>query len=92
MAKGKQGFAAMKEKDPERQRAVARKGGQTAQREGRGHRWTSTTGKIAGIKGGRATTQKKQSQTVFDALRGPRHCPKCATEKGVAIPAKCPHR
>jgi general stress protein YciG len=37
---------------PERRKAIARKGGQQAQATGRAHRWTSDTGRAAGIIGG----------------------------------------
>jgi general stress protein YciG len=43
------GFAAM---SPERRKAIASKGGQIAQANGRAHRWTSESGRAAGIIGG----------------------------------------
>lgn len=48
--KGKQGFASM---DPERQREIARRGGQRAHELGTGHEWTSDEAKVQGSKGGK---------------------------------------
>lgn len=47
--KSKRGFAAI---PPERQREIARLGGQTAHRMGRAHKFTSEEAKLAGSKGG----------------------------------------
>jgi uncharacterized protein len=52
--KGKQGFASM---DPERQRAIARRGGQTAHRLGKAHRFTQDEARAAGKKGGVAVSR-----------------------------------
>lgn len=46
---GRQGFASM---TPEKQREIARKGGQAAHQKGTAHRWTSDEAKAAGKKGG----------------------------------------
>jgi uncharacterized protein len=46
---GKRGFAAM---DPERLKEIARHGGQTTQRLGRGHTFTPEEARAAGQKGG----------------------------------------
>jgi general stress protein YciG len=43
------GFASM---TPEKRKAIARKGGQIAQANGRAHRWNSESGRAAGIVGG----------------------------------------
>jgi general stress protein YciG len=47
--KQKRGFAAM---DPTLQKALARKGGQTAHTKGTAHRWTAEEAREAGKKGG----------------------------------------
>lgn len=49
MVKKRRGFAAM---DPDKQRAIAIKGGVTAHVMGRAHQWTSAEAKAAGKKGG----------------------------------------
>lgn len=46
--KKKRGFAAM---DPERRRAIARKGGAAASELGRAHRWNSEEARAASAKG-----------------------------------------
>jgi general stress protein YciG len=51
---GKRGFAAM---DPERQKEIARHGGQTAQRLGRAHTYTPEEARVAGKKGGLAVSR-----------------------------------
>ncbi len=50
--KSRRGFAAM---DPEKQRAIARKGGRASHVKGTGHEWSSETARIAGAKGGAAS-------------------------------------
>jgi uncharacterized protein len=47
------GFAALKKRDPERQREIARQGGKAAHEKGSAHEFTSETGRLAGQKGGR---------------------------------------
>jgi general stress protein YciG len=54
MAK-RRGFASM---DPEKQRAIASKGGMTAHKRGTAHRFTVEEAKLAGSKGGRAAHGK----------------------------------
>jgi general stress protein YciG len=54
--KGKgRGFASM---DPDKQRKIASKGGQTAHKKGTAHQWTSEEARMAGLKGGRAKQKK----------------------------------
>lgn len=60
MSTAKRGFASM---DPEKQRAIASKGGKTAHAKGVAHKWTSATAKLAGGKGGSA-----KRQTVFERV------------------------
>jgi uncharacterized protein len=55
VSKTKQGFAGM---DPEKQRAIASKGGKAAQTAGSSHRWTSEEAKAAGRKGGSAHSRE----------------------------------
>ena len=47
--KQRKGFAAM---DPERQRAIARKGGIAAHKSGNAHQWDAEAARRAGEKGG----------------------------------------
>jgi general stress protein YciG len=49
------GFAAM---DPERQRAIARKGGRASHRRGHGHEWTPEEAREAGRVGGRVAHRR----------------------------------
>ncbi len=49
MAKAKRGFASL---TPERQRAIASKGGRAAHAKGTAHEWTSDEARSAGRKGG----------------------------------------
>lgn len=50
------GFAAM---DPEKQKAIARKGGISAHASGRAHQFTSEQAREAGRKGGYAVSQNR---------------------------------
>jgi general stress protein YciG len=50
--KRRQGFASM---TPEKQRAIASKGGRAAHMKGTAHTWTSAEARAAGSKGGRAS-------------------------------------
>lgn len=52
----KRGFAAM---DPNRQREIARRGGQSAHARGTAHRFTPEEAREAGRKGGQATHTRK---------------------------------
>jgi general stress protein YciG len=54
--KSRRGFAAM---DPEKQREIARKGGQAAVAGGKGHRWTREEAVEAGKRGGRRAALKR---------------------------------
>jgi len=49
MAKANRGFAAM---DPEKQRAIAKKGGKVAHEKKVAHEWTVDEARVAGRKGG----------------------------------------
>jgi hypothetical protein len=61
--------------DEARQKLIASMGGKKAHETGRAHQWNSTTAKVAGSKGGRASANKRA------ALR------KAAMEAAVAITA-----
>ena len=54
-AKSKRGFASI---DPERQREIARLGGQAAHRQGKAHQFTTEEAREAGRKGGAARAAK----------------------------------
>ena len=56
--KSKRGFAAM---SPERQREIARQGGQAAHEQGAAHQWSRDEAKEAGKKGGQASGSKRRS-------------------------------
>ena len=53
---GKTGFAAM---DPEKHKELARRGGQTSQRLGKGHAFTLEEAREAGKKGGRSVSRDR---------------------------------
>ena len=50
MEKHKRGFAAM---TPEKRKLISSMGGKQAHKDGVAHEWNSTTGAIAGAKGGK---------------------------------------
>jgi uncharacterized protein len=53
------GFASM---DPEKQRAIARKGGRAAHEKGTAHEWTSEEARRAGRKGGLMSHQRRRER------------------------------
>lgn len=53
----KRGFASM---DPEKQRAIAKKGGRHAHELGKAHQWTREEAAMAGRKGGSAPRKQKE--------------------------------
>ncbi|MGH7964419.1 MAG: KGG domain-containing protein [Candidatus Binatia bacterium] len=55
-AKGKRGFASM---DPEKQREIARRGGQAAHEKGAAHQFTVQEAREAGQKGGKAVSKDR---------------------------------
>lgn len=59
MATSDRGFASMA---PERQRAIASKGGKAAHDKGTAHEWTSEEAREAGRKGGLAQHRRKANQ------------------------------
>lgn len=54
--KGRRGFASM---SPERQRAIASKGGKVAHSKGTAHEWTADEARAAGRKGGEAVSRDR---------------------------------
>lgn len=58
MSKSMRGFASM---SPEKQRAIASKGGKAAHEKGTAHQFTSEEAKIAGRKGGAAYRKPKEA-------------------------------
>ncbi|MFO0650941.1 MAG: KGG domain-containing protein [Polyangiales bacterium] len=56
--KARRGFAAM---SAEKQREIARKGGQASHSKGTGHEWNSEAARVAGRKGGLASHGPKDS-------------------------------
>jgi general stress protein YciG len=57
------GFASM---DPEKQRAIARKGGRAAHEKGTAHEWTSDEARRAGRKGGLMSHQRRRERKAGD--------------------------
>lgn len=63
----KRGFAAM---DPEKQRAIARKGGKAAHESGNAHEFSSTEAAAAGRKGGASVSQNKEHMSAIGRKGG----------------------
>jgi len=63
----KKGFASM---SPERQRAIASKGGKSAHVLGRAHKFTSAEAKIAGAKGGVAVSKDRRHMATIGRKGG----------------------
>jgi uncharacterized protein len=61
------GFAAM---DPERQRELARKGGQAAHQKGSAHRFSATEAQAAGRKGGQAIGRNREYMAMIGKKGG----------------------
>ena len=61
------GFAAM---DPEKQREIARKGGQIAHLRGNAHEFTSEEAREAGRKGGQAVSRDRKHMAKIGKLGG----------------------
>jgi general stress protein YciG len=62
------GFASM---DPEKQRAIASKGGKTAHLKGSAHEWTREEARAAGRKGGSAAhVRRRTASTTGNPLSG----------------------
>ena len=58
------GFASL---SPERRREIARKGGRAAHQKGTAHEWTSEEARVAGRKGGRASSARKIRESLATA-------------------------
>jgi uncharacterized protein len=52
--------------DPEKQRAIARKGGRAAHEKGTAHEWTSEEARRAGRKGGLMSHQRRRERKQQD--------------------------
>jgi general stress protein YciG len=61
----KRGFASM---DPEKQRAIAIKGGRAAHAKGKAHEFTSEEARVAGAKGGRALAKDRAHMAEIGRL------------------------
>lgn len=64
MATEDRGFASM---SPEKQRAIASKGGRAAHEQGAAHEWTSAEAREAGRKGGQASHRRKVREAELRA-------------------------
>lgn len=67
--KKRRGFAAM---SPEQQREIASKGGRAAHAQGRAHEFTSEEARVAGRKGGEATSSDRAHMSTIGKLGGAR--------------------
>ena len=63
----KRGFAAM---DPEKQRAIASKGGKAGHIQGRAHQFTSEQARIAGAKGGASIAKNRRHMAAIGRKGG----------------------
>lgn len=61
------GFAAM---DPDKQRALARKGGQAAHARGTAHEFSSEEAKVAGRKGGETISRDREHMAEIGRMGG----------------------
>jgi general stress protein YciG len=56
--------------DPEKQRAIARKGGRAAHEKGTAHEWTSEEARKAGRKGGLMSHQRRRERKMREGGPG----------------------
>jgi len=63
--KSRRGFASM---DPEKQRAIAIKGGRAAHEQGKAHEFTSEEARVAGAKGGTALARDRAHMAEIGRL------------------------
>jgi general stress protein YciG len=63
----KRGFGAM---DPEKQRAIARKGGKSAHAQGRAHQFGKDEARAAGQKGGHAVSKNREHMAAIGRAGG----------------------
>lgn len=63
MSKEDRGFASM---DPQKQRAIASKGGRAAHERGTAHEWTPEQARVAGRKGGIMSHQRSRERQVAE--------------------------
>ncbi len=80
MGKSKRGFASM---EPEKQRAIASKGGKAAHAQGLAHQFTSEEASAAGAKGGAVVASDREHMARIGRLGGQtRHKNRLARERG----------
>ena len=65
--KSKRGFASM---TPEKQKAIASKGGQAAHAQGRAHEFTHEEARLAGRKGGEMVSRDREHMARIGRLGG----------------------
>lgn len=63
----KRGFVVM---SPEKQREIARRGGQAAHRKGKAHEFTPEEARVAGQRGGRAVSTDRQHMSMIGRKGG----------------------
>jgi uncharacterized protein len=78
MSKSKRGFASM---DPDKQRAIASKGGKSAHEQGTAHEFTSEKAKQAGKKGGLKVSRDSKHMSEIGRLGGQAKRDKAALSK-----------
>jgi general stress protein YciG len=61
--------------DPEKQRAIASKGGRAAHQKGTAHEWTREEAQEAGRKGGREAHRRRRMADLADEPDGPGDIP-----------------
>lgn len=87
---GKRGFASM---DLEKQREIARKGGQAAHAKGTAHEFTSEEAAIAGRKGGQASGGNRRARQKENAEQGTaRDLSKQPNENGTGVGGEMPNQ
>lgn len=64
------GFAKLVKTNPEKQRAIAKRGGVACHRAGTGHEWTIEEARAAGAKGGRLGGLARQRKAREQEERG----------------------
>jgi general stress protein YciG len=77
--KSKRGFASM---DPDKQRAIAIKGGRAAHAKGKAHEFTSEEARVAGAKGGRVTASDREHMAEIGRKGAPKRKRKNVEKEG----------
>lgn len=68
--KSRRGFASMKDRDPQKQRAIASSGGKTAHAKGTAHEYDSSEAREAGRKGGMAVSRNREHMAAIGRRGG----------------------